>query len=320
MPVRPRGRGRLHLEMPDVKPGQVEDTEAAQEPSVYISPKKIISLSLKSTERQLSISEEPVPKVDQFSDTEDENDPLAVFKQCLRKQKGSFIMISAEFLCNPDTTQDMVIEWVQYVMRRCLASVDLCITFSSHFKTLIQHRTFGKVIKKITIDYLQEYYEERATSFEDKPADFNGSVTLLGQIFLRYQIKGKPLRVFAQPLLECLLMMCNKPNEENVKIIAEQISFNGKTLEGIVPEMMTQLIVAVQRHLLNTTSDNLRTWLLLITDLCFYGQPLSPEIIEIFSTTIGLHTINAMAPPSEDKLHGEIPAEFTQRYASRFPE
>lgn len=322
MPVRPRGRGRLRLEMPEVKVGQVEDTEAAHEPSLYISPQRIglLSLSLKSAERQLSISEEPSPHVNQFSDIEDENDPLAMFKQCLRKQTGSFLMIAAEFLCNPDTTQDMVIEWVQYVMRRCLASVELCITFSSYFKTLIQHRTFGKVLKKITIDFLQEYYEDRGASFEDKPSDFNGSVTLLGQIFLRYQIKGKPLRVFAQPLVECLLMMCNNPNEENVKIIAEQVSLNGKTLESIVPEMMLQLMASVQRHLLTTNSEKIRTWLLLIGDLCFYGQPLSPEIVEVFATTIGLHAINAIAPPSEDKLLGEIPPEFTQRYASRFPE
>lgn len=99
-----------------------------------------------------------------------------------------------------------------------------------------------------------------------------------------------------------------------------QLSLCGKLLQSYEPETMTQLIVTAQRLLLDTTSDTLRTWLLLITNLCFYGQPLSPEISEVFATTIGIHKINEMAPPDQDKLYGEVSEEFIEKYGDIFPE
>lgn len=392
------GRGRLvHPEMAvkDAKPAELVNSgyiEATTEPPVHLSPKKLISRSLKSTERRLSISEEDVltsddseslevpdeihtsqdleskkipdetdsltilqhdnvspknqnendpltPSVHDSASPEIQNkkglltllrnnivplkspheiDPVTQFTIALNEDKP-FLICAAEFLTNPETTEDVIIDWIEYIVRMALTSTDFCITFASYFKTLTQHVVFGKTIKRVTIDYLQEHFEERFTSFEDKPSDFNGSVTLLGQIFLRYHINDKPLRVFAQPLLEYLIMICSKLNEENVKIIAEQVSLNGKTMENIVPETMMELIECVQRQLLDTTSDRMRAWLLLIVNLCFYGQPLSPEISEIFSTTVGLKTIKEMAPPTKEKLYGEITDEFVAKFGNVFP-
>lgn len=375
MPLTPRGRGKpLNLDLPKINREQEEESgyrEAAIEPPIHLSPKKVIPCSLKSTERRLSISEEeqtldsesleaqslteslgvqsesPKSTIESLenanesaevvtessdnssesvkiendatsSDIGNEPDPLMQFKVTLLEKP--FIICCAEFLVNPKTTEVLVNEWIEYTMRMSLTSTDFCITFASYFKTLTQHTVFGKMIKKVTIDYLQEYYEERTTNFQHKQDDFYGSVILLGQIFLRYQIKGKPLRVFAQPLLEYLLMICDDTNEESIKIVAEQISLNGKALESIVPETMTRLMVSVQRRLLVTTSDSLRTWLLLVINLCFYGQPLTSEICEIFSTTIGINTIQEMVPPSADELQGKISEEFVEEYGSVFPE
>ena len=50
-------------------------------------------------------------------------------------------------------------DWIQFVMRRCLTSDVFCDTFASYFKTLIHHKTYGRMIRNVTIDNLQELYE-----------------------------------------------------------------------------------------------------------------------------------------------------------------
>lgn len=287
-----------------------------ESPSAHASPSSPVNSSQSYKEFPSNSSNEVL----NISSEVDETDPLAVFKDALIYKGRSFIIIAAEFLTNENTTEELVNDWIQFVMRRCLTSDVFCDTFASYFKTLIHHKTYGRMIRNVTIDNLQELYEERHTSIDDKPGDFCGSINLLGQIFLRYKIHGEPFRTAAQPLLECLLMILNSPDEETIKIVAKQVSLNGKALQHIEPETMMQLIVTTQRQLLDTTSDTLRPWLLLITNLCFYGQPLSPAISEVFATTIGIHTINQMAPPNEEELYGELPEEFKEKYGDLFPE
>ncbi|XP_015523115.1 uncharacterized protein LOC107226726 [Neodiprion lecontei] len=148
----------------------------------------------------------------------------------------------------------------------------------------------GTKLRSILLSTLQKDYERKDETKEQCMMHYLNAMSLLGEVY--YQVRlatGEPLPLIGVPLLEYMKALLQSASEEDIELVATQLSLNGKKIRTSNQAELERFLIHVRTVLVNRNlSSQSRGMLLLAVDLAnqLY-EPLSGDLQAFYLAQLG---------------------------------
>ncbi|XP_075233926.1 uncharacterized protein LOC142331748 [Lycorma delicatula] len=222
--------------------------------------------------------------------------------------KDSLFKLISDIINDSNCTVDIVDKMVQIIINRSMWFPTLWKKYASLLDFLSSHKFFGENIKKCTLTALQEFYDDRDTLRVSKKygeRTFQNAVILTGEIYYRFRPeKLVRFRFFAKPMITYLKMLVNSSDENDILIIAQQISWNASHMKSVDENTMNELILDIRHSIISNSfcrTEKCNCLLLLCIELLNLPfENFSENIKEFYHKILGKEILQTVIPPPLD--------------------
>ncbi|KAL7289655.1 hypothetical protein TKK_0016384 [Trichogramma kaykai] len=144
-------------------------------------------------------------------------------------------------------------------------------------------------LRVLLLQTLQKDYEERGELKKKSEHVLRNAISLMGEVYYRYIVGGKPFEYLAAPLISYIEMLLESAEEEDIELAVREISINGKSLSlQAVPELKNLILKFKQTLIKRNLSAKSRALILLVLELENNNyEPLNAEKEEFYASELG---------------------------------
>lgn len=157
-----------------------------------------------------------------------------------------------------------------------------------------QHDEDGTKLRNILLSTLQMDYERKEEVKERCAMHYLNAMSLLGEVYYHVRLAtGEPLPLIGVPLLDYMKALLQSASEEDIELVATQLSLNGKKIHASNRTELERFLIHVRTVLVNRNlSSQSRAMLLLAVDLAnqIY-EPLSGDLQAFYLAQLGEETM-----------------------------